>query len=178
MTKFEVVTDEALIKARLFNKCRLDESGCWSWTGPKRNGYGVFYTGSDDRSAHRISYEVFKGSIEKGLILRHTCDNPSCINPDHLIPGTMKDNAMDRQSRGRGRDAYGENSGTAKLSAIESLFTKISDVPIKELSDVLGVSEGYLYRVRNGQSWEHLNIAALWARLNASAGVEGVSCGN
>jgi hypothetical protein len=80
-------------------------SGCWEWNG-KRNddGYGLFSArrlGIEGARAHRVVYECLAEAIPDGLLLRHKCDNPPCVNPDHLIPGTDLDNAHDMVERGR-----------------------------------------------------------------------------
>lgn len=78
--------------------------GCWTWTGGKtKNGYGQFSIVRSESKylAHRISYYLFKGPIPKGKILMHTCDNPSCVNPDHLQAGTYKENMVDMYQKGR-----------------------------------------------------------------------------
>lgn len=80
-----------------------DENGCWNWQAcTDRLGYGQVRKGGCGESlAHRLSYRVFKGSVE-GLVVRHTCDNPSCVNPDHLVAGTQGDNLSDMRQKGRG----------------------------------------------------------------------------
>lgn len=155
---FKRVSDNDLVKARLFNKCRLSDTGCWVWTGPTRNKYGVFYVGNKDRSAHRISYEAFIGPVPKGLHLLHSCDNPGCINPAHLRPGTAKENAGDRQSRGRGRDSRGELTGTSKLTAENVIAIRASDKSPAELATEFGVSKQRIWHVRQGKSWAHLPL--------------------
>lgn len=169
-TPFQNVSDEDLLKATLFHRCYLSESGCWVWKKVLRNGYGLFYKGKKNESAHRVSYRVFKGPIPDGLILRHTCDNPSCINPDHLIPGTMKENAHDRDSRGR-RDVRGEQVGTSKLTAQEALFIKATNLSPTKLGEVFGIDPVSICRIRSPNSWTHLNVAAAWMR----AAAEGVT---
>ena len=77
------------------------DNGCWLWTGGKSKGYGHFSVGpkgSPGKSAHRVSYELFKGEIPSGLWVLHTCRN-KCVNPDHLELGTAKKNNYDDKLR-------------------------------------------------------------------------------
>lgn len=78
------------------------DNGCWEWTGGKNNvGYGMFRDGAGMRTAHRVSYELHKGKIPKGKHVCHSCDNPKCVNPDHLWVGTHQDNMQDRSRKNR-----------------------------------------------------------------------------
>lgn len=86
------------IKIRIKNKIIILENGCWEWnTSKQKDGYGTIGKNGKCYLAHRISYELFKGEIPKGLELDHVCRNRSCINPDHLEPVTHKLN-MERSS--------------------------------------------------------------------------------
>ena len=81
---------------------RLDESECWPWTGVvDQHGYGRVQFMTSKFKAHRVSYEMANGPIPDGLIIRHKCDNPNCVNPKHLESGTQKDNMLDASFRGR-----------------------------------------------------------------------------
>jgi len=155
MTPFVVTTDNDLLKARLFNKSRLSEGGCWEWIGSKRNGYGLMARGKTV-TAHRLSYEAYHGGIPRGMVVRHTCDNPSCINPDHLCIGTQQDNVIDRETRGR-RDVKGEQVGTSKLTEKEVLEIRASDLSLKKLSDKYKVDKSNIWSIRSGKSWKHLD---------------------
>ena len=78
--------------------------GCWLWVAFRdRNGYGRFGTSALNRStlAHRTSYSLTFGDIPEGMHVLHKCDNPPCVNPDHLFLGTDKDNAQDCKAKGR-----------------------------------------------------------------------------
>jgi len=105
-------------KERFDTKYKVsEESGCWLWVAYIDNtGYGSLSYGcrGDTEGAHRVSYELYKGPIPKGMCILHTCDTPTCVNPDHLFLGTQLDNIKDRNSKGRA--AKGETHGSAKLT--------------------------------------------------------------
>jgi hypothetical protein len=92
--------------------------GCWYWLGATNpDGYGSFSFKSKMTGAHRASYMIYKGEIPKGLFVIHSCDNPACVNPDHLRVGTPHDNNMDQVARNR--TTYGERCSTAKFTTIQ-----------------------------------------------------------
>ena len=99
---------------------------CWEWTGAKRHyGHGQireFGAGSRTICASRLAYELFIGPIPHGLVVRHTCDNPGCVNPEHLALGTQADNMRDKVERGR--QAKGSRTGQAKLTEREANLIK------------------------------------------------------
>lgn len=91
---------------RLWAKVQIPETpdSCWLWTAHvNTSGYGQI---SDDNGklklASRIIYEIYNGAIPDGLLVLHTCDNPQCVNPNHLFVGTQFDNMRDMMKKGRG----------------------------------------------------------------------------
>jgi HNH endonuclease len=156
---FERVSDEDLLKAKIFNRCRLSDTGCWIWTGSfGAGGYGVFSLRNLDQRAHRASYMIFKGPIPKGLHILHSCDTPACVNPTHLRAGTVKENMVEREARGR-RDVRGEQIGTSKLTREQVVEIKKSDIGLKALSEKYGVEAQSIWRIRTGKSWAHVNVS-------------------
>lgn len=102
------------IKNRIINESILDsETGCWNWTGKLSKGYGFIVVNKRLDGAHRASYMCFRGSIPKELLVRHMCNNPACVNPEHLELGTNQDNANDRGNAGH--HCSGERNGGSKL---------------------------------------------------------------
>lgn len=130
---------------------------CWPWTGyVNKRGYGRF--GGAQILAHRAAWEMVNGPIPVGHVIRHTCDNKICCNPDHLLPGTHADNVADMCSRGR--NAMGEKNGRRKLS--EEDVRKIRDMYIprvvtrKKLSGLFGITESMIEKIVRRVYWKHL----------------------
>lgn len=93
----------------------VTDGGCWEWRGA-RNGHGyglvsLHREGVKAARAHRVVYESRRGPIPRGAVLRHSCDNPPCVNPDHLKPGTHKQNMEDMAARGRSGVSYEARGG-------------------------------------------------------------------
>lgn len=96
------------------------ETGCWEWISNKiPQGYGMFWHRGKSRRAHRISWEMKNGKIPKGILVLHKCDNPSCVNPDHLFLGNYKLNSLDMLQKKRHRAISGEKHYLAKLNILK-----------------------------------------------------------
>lgn len=130
-------------------------SECWGWIAKKtRFGYGEFYIrqrGVDKSvSAHRISWTIYKGKIPNGFLVLHRCDNPECVNPDHLFLGTYKDNMQDKIKKGRCNITHGENNPTSKLSNAEVERIKelcASSVPQRKIAQQFGINQSNVSRI-------------------------------
>lgn len=108
---FEATTiDDLDAPAWVLTKALPDQdTGCWQWTGTKLKRHGV--QGGDravashkphaGRNVSRVMWEELRGHLPKAIVIRHTCDNPMCVRPSHLIPGTHRDNSQDASRRGR-----------------------------------------------------------------------------
>ena len=103
--------------------------GCMEWTGAKSDdGYGFFYKNGKMVRAHRVSYEHFVGPIPDGHVVRHKCDTPSCVRPDHLETGTKKDNARDCITRGRNKPTL-----DAGLKGAKCPWAKLTEAQVHEI---------------------------------------------
>ena len=127
-----------------------NKAECWLWEAAKNDkGYGVFQVGwKVQKRAHRIAYELTYGNIEEGLIICHTCDNPSCVNPHHLFLGTVKDNVDDMIAKGRKVNCYGQKNGAAKLSDQDVVAIYFDDRTNVEIAKIYGISPSFVSQVR------------------------------
>ena len=140
----------------------VTESGCWEYNGSRNvQNYGRLTQGGKHLKASRAAYELWVGAIPDGMIIRHTCDNPPCINPAHLIPGTYGDNSRDMFERGRQNDVRGEKHGRAKLT--DAIVREIKTRAVAgELQKTIALDLGINFRtvssIVNGHSWKHVKI--------------------
>jgi biotin operon repressor len=117
---------------------------CWRWVGAlDSKGYGRFSANGRAILAHRFSYIAEHGPIPAGLLVRHQCDNPRCVNPRHLLPGTPKDNTRDMVERGRQRKPapFPTPHQIDVLDQIKALFVKQGCSPsFAEIGRAIGIS--------------------------------------
>lgn len=141
------------------------ETGCWNWTGMihRATGRAVASISQESFYAYRLSYTALVGPIPDGLIVCHRCDNPACINPDHLFIGTALDNSRDMWSKGRGRSAppVGADHWAAKFTDAEivTIGTRYAagGVTYVELAREYGVNPGCIGSIVRGETWRHVD---------------------
>jgi HNH endonuclease len=122
--------------------------GCWEWKAYKnQDGYGRIRRNRRLENAHRVSYELYIGP-PGDLHVLHKCDNPSCVNPDHLFLGTDQDNMTDKRYKGRG--------GTNKLTEDEVRLIR-ADVRLhREIATTYGVTIPLISMIKRNKIWKHL----------------------
>ena len=140
------------------------KNNCWVWTGTRHvhptHDYGIFHYDGKRVRAHRFSYECYNGYFDKKLFVCHKCDNPGCINPNHLFLGTHADNMKDMSDKGRA--PIGERCGTSKLTEIE-VKQILTDLSLNKYKTILEVTNKHdigsmqIIRILQGKSWKHIS---------------------
>lgn len=152
------IQNSTLVK-RFWAKVQIgSEAECWNWTASTQSkGYGSFGIGGGKTAlAHRVAYQLTRGPVPEGLLVRHHCDNRICCNPAHLELGTIADNNRDAVERGR--TARGEKNGRAKLSAeqvreIRRLRSR-ENKKIVELANLYKMHPRSISNVVNEKYWD------------------------
>ena len=164
MTNFSY-TKQPITKKELRAKSILDnKTGCWIWSGCRdKDGYGIIRRHKKDWKAHRVSMFIFNdillSEFTDGVnnLVCHTCDNPSCLNPDHLFLGTPKANKSD--SVYKGRHAHGISQWQSVLN--EEQVKSIRDAreygdTYKDIAERFGVGKSTVFSVCARQTWKHV----------------------
>lgn len=144
------------LKSRFLKKCGSpDANGCINWTGWKtKGGYGVLQiagAGTVKTTAHRIAWLLAKGDLEPGALVLHKCDNPSCVNVDHLFLGSPKENTHDMMAKKR--HGWRNGSPWQKLNGTDG--ERIRDLrraghTQQEIADWMGVSRPLISMILGG----------------------------
>ena len=133
------------------------DSRCWEWQGYRlKEGYGHIKEGKTMTLTHRLSWRVNFGEIPEAMLVLHRCDNPSCVNPDHLFLGTHQDNMDDRGAKGRQANQGGEKNGRSKLDSISVIEIRNSLLSRKELAKLYLVSKSLIDKIINRNVWTHI----------------------
>ena len=147
---------------------------CWLWLARKdKDGYGRFYWNKKQRGAHRIAYMLSTGNYPPDdLVVCYKCDNPSCVNPEHLFLGTVSDNIKDKVSKKR--TACGNNNGKnthpeSRSFGIKNPNAKFTDEMIRQIREMykkikshrkiaqhFGVVKSTISSILNGKTWTHI----------------------
>jgi hypothetical protein len=145
---------------RLLGRIKITEEGCWEFQGTRsRKGYGRISKNGVHVEAHRASYEHHKEKIPEGMCVCHTCDNPPCINPEHLFLGTHLENMQDAYRKGRMkipkmeyvRSFLPPEMQVTKLT--EEQITRIRNHvgDLKDVATECGIGRRYAYKIRKGE---------------------------
>lgn len=133
---------------------------CWTWNGATNGvGYGIFTVGYRRILAHRFSWQLHTGEECEAPVLRHTCDNPLCVRPEHLVPGTQKDNIQDALSRQRLRTGDRVTWARLKESDVRSIRSAYQRgvYGFIRVGRDYGVSASTIEHIINGKSWKGVN---------------------
>jgi len=137
-----------------------DENGCWVCASHHRvkGGYPQCESDGQRYFLSRFVYEQCFGEIPEGLCVCHKCDNPPCINPQHLFLGTRKDNTQDMVKKGRNRNGIlpGESNGQSKLTSQQVLVILNDSNSNNKIAAKYGVSKSTILRIKNRKSWRNI----------------------
>ena len=145
---------------------KVDRAGpddCWKWTAGKDTyGYGRIQIDGKAVKAHRFSWWIYYGHPSAGMCVLHKCDNPACVNPNHLFLGTPADNMADRDMKGRHVALKGEVNGMAKLTETDVITIRnrlANGETHKAIAVDYGVDRSSISYINTGKNWAHIEVA-------------------
>lgn len=147
-------------KTRFFQRIEKLPNGCWKWRGyirPKGMGYGEIGFGGRSILVHRYSWLIHFGEIPTGKSVLHKCDNPSCVNPEHLFLGTHADNMADCVRKGRqskGEQRYNSKLTDSDVRTISSLIQ--AGETYTDIGRRFGIKQSSVSDIASGRIWKHV----------------------
>lgn len=151
-----------------------DPDECWNWKAGVRSGYGEFWIDGRNVGAHVYSYTIEHGEVPDGFVVCHKCDNPRCVNPNHLFTGTYSDNTQDMISKGRlvrtrkpnGSYRTGSEQHSSKLTeedviAIREMYQKGENGHgVRILAKKYNVRPFSIYSIVNNLTWRKIKFTS------------------
>jgi len=146
-------------------------TNCVEWLGCKNeDGYGQINVNGKSLKAHRVAYEEHLGRIPEDLKVCHQCDNPSCINPQHLFLGTQKDNMQDCAKKGRIVALSGAASPHSKLSVDDIMKIRADTRLNSVIAEEFGVSKTQVSGIKNGTRGLHVPPSVTYTKIRTRSG--------
>lgn len=143
------------IEKRLWSRVVITTSGCHEFAGSRtKAGHGQIHYNGRNRRTHTVAFELTFGSIPEGAQINHHCDNPPCVNPDHLYAGDQVQNMADMNRRGR--NVKGSRTGTAKLCEAQALEVFMATGTHREIGQKYGISRHSVGLIKKGINWRWL----------------------
>ena len=140
---------------RLAHYSKPDPSGCVLWTG-SAGRYGVAYYKGESIGAHRFAYELAHGPVPADLYVCHRCDNPLCVNVEHLFLGTPAENTHDMLKKNRENPPKGERQGQSRLNAEQVLAIRADARPYHAIAVEYGIDPSHVSRIKTRDVWRHI----------------------
>lgn len=156
--RFESAESRIARQTKTEGDCIVYTAGQVTRSGHRHISYRGFA-----RGVHRVAFELANGPIPEGLVVMHRCDNPPCVKLEHLTLGTVADNNLDRDRKGRHRPLPGSQNGNARLTEWQVAEIKVHlsrGVSQYALGDRFGVSQGVVWRIKAGLNWSHVEPAS------------------
>lgn len=162
--QYKYRTAESLLEASVSTS-----RGCQEWTRYRdRDGYGrIRFRGKSSCAVTRALWELTHGPIPDGMVVMHACDNPPCINPEHLLLGTPQDNVADKIKKGRAVhprkrrpesyiQARGSKNGNSKLSEADVIAIRSDKSIARELAARHNISMSLVGQIKRREAWSWL----------------------
>ena len=134
---------------------------CWLWTSYRNaKGYGCTSHKNKSMLAHRMSFKLFKENFDADLCVLHHCDNPSCVNPNHLFVGTQKENMEDCIRKNRLASTKGSHNGFSKITEGQVIIArdmyKTERLNQGEIAQLMGISPITVNHIMTRRLWKHV----------------------
>lgn len=136
---------------------------CWDWNAYKTNkGYGQVKYSGVVIYAHRLAYYLANPNFDQNLQVLHRCDNPSCVNPDHMFLGTNQDNMNDKIKKQRTANGLSIGGWLSEEDVIKirNLYST-GDYKQETLASIFKVDRSQISKIISGHRWRHLNLNQL-----------------